>query len=223
MKIKTVIIVSLIAVVYSSLMNLMNEFGALNNVSNVIKVGLEYEYGGIHTYTVDATWFILHIPYYICYFIFFTVFVWRVKDFAPKWIGYTAFVFWVIAILFKLADVFRVFYIVSNYSGETIMPESLWDARNSMGKYVLFTLFDTDWYSMNRLAIFLLYILLMVVFVFSLKKDKALGVAGIVAMVLCVFSLAYLPYAFVAWNAAWILLLSVSLWRVSVSAVNIPR
>ena len=58
---------------------------------------------------------------------------------------------------------------------------------------------------------------------FGWLQDKALGVAGIVAMVLCVFSLAYLPYAFVAWNAAWILLLSVSLWRVSVSAVNIPR
>lgn len=87
MKLKTIATVALIGTIYLTVVSIMIDTGIFKDIQNIVKIGWFSEFGESHTVSIDSTKFILNIPYYVCFYIFYTAFVWKLRSFANKWVG----------------------------------------------------------------------------------------------------------------------------------------
>ncbi|MCF2738516.1 hypothetical protein [Bacteroides caecigallinarum] len=209
MKLKTITTISLIAIIYLIFISLMIEFGAIDGINNVVEVSMDYK-----SISVKPIRYFLFLPYSICYMIFFTAFIWKIKRLAPKLVGIIAFVTWCFMIVFDLIDMFGNTYIVSNFSGATIMSESQLDTNYPIGKYILLLFSSFSWYTVHNIFFLFSYIPLIIMFACMIRKDKAIGIAGVIAMLLTQISVMQIPYFYILSNFGWMFLFAITLWRI---------
>lgn len=214
MKLKTITTVALIGSVYLTVINIMADIGIFGKLANIVKIGWLNEYGESHMVSIDSTKFILNIPYYICFYIFYTAFVWKIRNFADKRIGNIAFGTWCLSLIFTITGVLTNAYLAFHFSGETIMPESYWEEHERIVYFMFFSLQNSHWFTVRMIVELLSCLALIIVFISLRKKDKTISIVGIIAMIANIFSFMPLPYLYLICHLGWIMLFAIILWEI---------
>lgn len=215
MRLKTIITVALIGTIYFIIVSIMAYAGMFANIANIVEA-CGYASNSSNAITIDSTQFILRIPYFVCFLIFYSAFVWKIKSLARKWVGNIAFAVWCLALIFIFKDILASAYLSFHFSGETVMPISYWQEHERMG-YFLFFSFNIR--ALRMTVELLSYFALTGIFISLWKRDKTMSVVGIIAMMACMLS--FLPYSqslpcfYLIYQLGWALLFGVALWRIS--------
>ena len=145
-KLKDVAVIAIVGTLYWCIVSMLFETELLTNFSNMIKIGWVNEYNESSTISFSTTEFLLFIPYDICYTIFFTLFIWKLRIFDERKIfANIAFFIWCLALVFSLVNTLRDFYIFLNFNKDTIMSPDSWEATNPTAYFLLFSLGGATW------------------------------------------------------------------------------
>lgn len=221
MKLKTITIIALIGVVYCAFIHILYDTHLLDNIGDVVIFGRE----GAKAISVDRTAYLLYAPYSFCFYIFFTVFFFKIKDCVHKWVGHIAFVIWCINIAFSILVDFRQIYLAINFDGETFLSFQEWRVWVNGNTLSYLILFGNAMLDMQGAVVAVLSeISLIILFAFTMRKDRTFGIVGIVAMTLLILSVLqvwllpglYLSWPFLhyIWLLGWLALFATTLWRI---------
>lgn len=216
MKLKTVTTIALIGSIYWLIMDLMIKAGMYQGAENIVKVGWYNEYGQSQGFSVNSTSVILSIPYYICFFLFVTAFLRKIKSYAGKWTGGIAFALWCIYLAFLTIKLFPFFYLTFHFNGDMYQPLSYWEEYRKNDYFLLSLLSTWSWILViiNMILGLIAHFAFILVFVSFLKKDKVIGILGIVTMATSILYYLPIPYLSSIYIWSWIMLFAATLWRI---------
>lgn len=219
-KLKDVAVIAIVGTLYWCIVSMLFETELLTNFSNMIKIGWVNEYNERSTISFSTTEFLLFIPYDICYTIFFTLFIWKLRIFDERKIfANIAFFIWCLALVFSLVNTLRDFYIFLNFNKDTIMSPDSWEATNPTAYFLLFSLGGATWAIINNSLNFISNLALLVLFISLLKKHRAIGVTGSLTLLICM--IVYVrPIPFVIVGLGWIALFVVVLWKIKENEIK---
>lgn len=179
-------------------------------------MGWYNEYGQSHGFSVNSTSVILSIPYYICFFLFVTAFLRKIKPYAGKWTGGIAFALWCIYLAFLTIKLFPFFYLTFHFNGDMYQPLSYWKEYRKNDYSLLSFLSTSSWILViiNMIIGLIAHFAFILVFVSFLKKDKVIGSIGIITMATSVLYCLPIPYTSFIYPLGWIMLFTATLWRI---------
>lgn len=223
MKLKTIATVALIGTIYLTVISIMIDIGIFKDIQNIVKIGGFSEFGESHTVSIDSTIFILNIPYYVCFYIFYTAFVWKLRSFANKWVGNIVFAIWCLSLIFTFIGMLTSAYLTFHFTGETIMPTDYWEKNERIGYFLLFSLQNNHWFTVRMIVELLSCLALIIIFISLRKKDKTICIVGIAAMITNIFSFIPLPYFYLMCQLGWTILFAVILWKIQQGSTFIEK
>lgn len=220
MKIRTIVIVALLAIICIMLINTMPLLGI--GMDETTTVGWYSEFGGRCVITLYPFYEWLSFPFTICFYLFVTLFLYKVKVQVNKWLGGTFFILWCVNVVAVLLNTILNLYLVFCFNGDEMCRslEEYWKIGGAHQHPVLWFLRLSDTaISVWHFCYLLSFLVLVPIFVLLIKKDKAMGIIGIITMSISfLMSLFSLPYTYFVHNLCWIVLFVVVLWKLHQSS-----
>lgn len=219
-RLKDVTVVAMVGTVYWCIVKMLLDAELLTNFSNVIKIGWENEYNEHAIISLDKTRFLLTIPYNVCYYFFFTLFIWKLRVFDErKPVANTAFFAWCLALIFPLINTLLMLYMSFSFSEDLIMSPSSWEETNPTAYFLLFSLQKGGWNILSSIVGIVAHLTLLVLFISLMKKHRIIGVIGALVILMC--TVGYIkPVPVVIYSLGWIALFAVVLWKIKENEVK---
>ncbi len=217
---KNATVISIVGTVYWCIIQMMIDNGLLTNINDVIKLGWENEYMESQSFSINRMAYLLSIPFEICGFLFFTLFIRKLKLFdCPKVLADTAFFMRCLSLVLPFANFILNFYIVLNFSESITMSPSSWYNTNPTDYFLLFSLRGKMWNMLSLILIVIANLALIVLFISIIKKHKVIGIVGTIFIpiyTICYFT--YIPTTIVLYG--WIILFATALWEIKENRIK---
>ena len=219
-KLKDVTVIAIVGTVYWCIIQMMIDNGLLINPNDVIELGWENEYMESHFFSINRMTFLLSIPFEICGFLFFTLFIRKLKLFdCPKVLADTAFFMRCLSLVLPFANFILNFYIVLNFSESITMSPNSWYNTNPTDYFLLFSLRGKMWNMLSIILGVIANLALIVLFISIIKKHKVIGIAG--TIFIPIYTICYIiPIPTTIILCGWIILFTTTLWEIKENRIK---